>query len=114
MSFAFTMPPDGEGERWDYSAGTPVRSVERVAALYEVSAVGAPAYSATALAARAGILADAINTGRLPSAGATDTAPADPVGGTSQAARLGTDDQTTRRAAAKWAARLARIRKEHD
>lgn len=115
MSFAFTMPPDGAGERWDYSAGTPVRSVERVAALYEVSAVGAPAYSATALAARAGILADAISTGRLPSAGATDTAPADPVGGTSQAARLGTDDnQTTRKAAAKWAARLARIRKEHD
>ena len=112
MSFAFTMPPDGAGEKWDYSGGVPVRSVERVAALYEVSAVGSPAYTATAIAARSGMLADAIKHGRLPSAGATDAAPDDPVGGTPQAARLGTDDKATRQAAARWAARLARIRKE--
>jgi HK97 family phage prohead protease len=112
MSFAFTMPPEGKGESWDYSGGVPVRSVERVAALYEVSAVGAPAYAATTLAARAAILEDAISSGRLPTAGATDTAPDDPVGGTPQAARLGTDDKATREAAARWRARLARIRKE--
>ena len=112
MSFAFTMPPDGRGEKWDYSGGVPVRSVERVAALYEVSAVGAPAYTATAIAARAGILDDAISSGRLPSAGATDAAPDDPAGGTPQAARLGSDDNAKRKAAAKWAGRLARVRKE--
>ena len=112
MSFAFTMPADGKGEKWDYSGGVPVRSVERVAALYEVSAVGAPAYTATAIAARAGILEDAISSGRLPSAGATAAAPDSPVDGTPQAARLGTDDNATRKAAAKWAGRLARIRKE--
>lgn len=112
MSFAFTMPADGKGEKWDYSGGVPVRSVERVEMLYEVSAVGAPAYSATAIAARAGILEDAITSGRLPSAGATAAAPDSPVDGTPQAARLGTDDNATRKAAAKWAGRLARIRKE--
>jgi HK97 family phage prohead protease len=112
MSFAFTMPADGKGESWDYSGGVPVRSVERVAALYEVSAVGAPAYQHTTLAARAAILEDAISSGRLPTAGATDAAPADPVDGTPQAARLGTDDKATREAAARWRARLARIRKE--
>ena len=112
MSFAFTMPADGRGEKWDYSGGVPVRSVERVAALYEVSAVGAPAYTATAIAARSGILADAISSGRLPSAGATDAAPDDPAGGTPQAARLGSDDNAKRKAAAKWAGRLARVRKE--
>jgi hypothetical protein len=112
MSFAFTMPPDGKGETWDYSGGVPVRSVERVQMLYEVSAVGSPAYTATALSARAGILEDAVNTGRLPSAGATDAAPDDPVGGTPQAARLGSDDKAKREAAARWRARLARVRKE--
>lgn len=112
MSFAFTMPPEGRGEKWDYSGGVPVRSVERVQALYEVSAVGAPAYPATALAARAGILEDAISSGRLHDAGATAAAPADPVDGTPQAARLGTDDKAKREASARWAARLARIRKE--
>ncbi len=112
MSFAFTMPPEGKGEKWDYSGGVPVRSVERVAALWEVSAVGSPAYTATALSARAGILQDAISTGRLPSAGATAAAPDNPVDGTPQAARLGTDDKAKREAAARWRARLARIRKE--
>jgi hypothetical protein len=80
--------------------------------LYEVSAVGAPAYTASTIAARAGILEDAITSGRLPSAGATAAAPDSPVDGTPQAARLGTDDNETRRAAAKWTARLARIRKD--
>jgi len=112
MSFAFSMPTDGTGEVWDYSGGVPVRSVERVGMLYEVSAVGAPAYTASTIAARAGILEDAITSGRLPSAGATDAAPVSPVDGTPQAARLGTDDNETRRAAAKWTARLARIRKD--
>lgn len=114
MSFAFTMPADGKGEKWDYSGGVPVRSVERVQMIYEVSAVGSPAYTATAIAARAGILEDAISSGRLPEAGATAAAPGSPVDGTPQAARLGTDDNATRKAAAKWAGRLARIRKEVD
>ena len=112
MSFAFTMPPDGSGENWDYSGGVPVRSVERVGMLYEVSAVGAPAYTASTIAARAGILDDAISSGRLPDAGAADAAPDSPVDGTPQAASLGTDAHNQRRAAAKWAGRLARIRKE--
>lgn len=113
MSFAFSMPADGTGETWDYSGGVPVRSVERVGALYEVSAVGAPAYISSSIAARAGILEDAISSGRLPLAGATAAAPDIPADGTPQAARLGTDDNATRRAAAaKWSARLARIRKE--
>jgi hypothetical protein len=34
------------------------------------------------------------------------------VDGTPQAARLGTDDKAKREAAARWRARLARIRKE--
>jgi hypothetical protein len=112
MSFAFTMPADGKGERWDYSGGVPMRSVERVEMLYEVSAVGSPAYGQTTLAARAAILEDAITTGRLPSAGATDAAPGQPVGGMPQAARLGSDDKAKREAAARWRARLARMRKE--
>jgi HK97 family phage prohead protease len=112
MSFAFTMPPDGSGENWDYSGGVPVRSVERVGMLWEVSAVGAPAYTASTIAARAGILDDAISSGRLPDAGAADAAPDSPVDGTPQAASLGTDAHNQRRAAAKWAGRLARIRME--
>lgn len=113
MSFAFTMPGDGSGERWDYSAGVPLRTIERVGMLYEVSAVGSPAYTATALSARAAILSDAINTGRLHDAGAADIAPADPVGGQSQGTALGTaSTHDQRRAAAKWAGRLARIRNE--
>lgn len=113
MSFAFTMPGDGSGEKWDYSAGVPLRTIERVGMLYEVSAVGSPAYTATALSARAAILSDAINTGRLHDAGAADIAPADPVGGQSQGTALGTaSTHDQRRAAAKWAGRLARIRNE--
>jgi hypothetical protein len=57
-------------------------------------------------------LQDAISPGRLPSAGATAAAPDNPVDGTPQAARLGTDDKAKREAAARWRARLARIRKE--
>jgi len=113
MSFAFTMPDDGSGESWDYAGGVPLRTIERVGMLYEVSAVGSPAYPATALAARAGILSDAIKYGRLHPAGAAATAPADPVGGSSQGSPLGTATATAnRRAAAKWAGRLARIRNE--
>lgn len=113
MSFAFTMPEDGSGESWDYAGGVPLRTIERVGMLYEVSAVGSPAYPATALAARAGILSDAIKYGRLHPAGAAATAPADPVDGSSQGSPLGTATATAnRRAAAKWAGRLARIRNE--
>lgn len=113
MSFAFTMPTDGSGEKWDYSGGVPLRTIERVGMLYEVSAVGAPAYPATALAARAGILDDAIKHGRLHPAGAAAAAPDEPVGGMSQGDPLGTATATdNRRAAAKWAGRLARIRNE--
>lgn len=113
MSFAFTMPADGSGETWDYSAGVPLRTIERVGMLYEVSAVGAPAYPATALAARAGILDNAIKHGRLHDAGAAAVAPDVSAGGTSQGDPLGTATATdNRRAAAKWAGRLARIRNE--
>lgn len=115
MSFAFTMPQDGSGEDWDYSGGVPLRSVRRVEMLYEVSAVGAPAYTASSIAARAGILDDALMTGRLRSAGATAAAPGFPVDGMPLADSQGTDpvtDNDRRTNAARWAARFARIRNE--
>ena len=48
MSFAFTVPPDGD----DYDAKTHTRTIRRISRLYDVSLVNFPAYVQTSVSAR--------------------------------------------------------------
>ena len=67
MSFAFTVKDD----EWDYTGGMPVRTVRAIDDLFEVSVVAFPAYNDTKVM----MLERALTAGRLPTGGATDTAP---------------------------------------
>lgn len=103
MSFAFTMDEDSD-EDWDYAGGMPVRTIRQVSALWEVSAVGAPAYNETKLA----LVERARHAGRLPElVGATDTAPHE-VGGESPDDEI--RDADPRRSAIYWRAKLTQHR----
>lgn len=54
MSFAFSMPTDGTGEEWSkMEDGTPLRTLTRVGALYDVSPVTRGAYTQPAFSMRA-------------------------------------------------------------
>lgn len=92
MSFAFTVKDDW----WDYTGGTPVRTVREVGDLFEVSVVAFPAYNDTKVA----MLERARTAGRLPLGGATDVAP-ETVGGESHAKSVDPDIR-----AAYWRAQL--------
>jgi len=52
-SFAFTLPTDGSGERWEKSDEYGyIRYITKIEALHDISAVMTPAYSTTELSAR--------------------------------------------------------------
>ncbi|MEI7930058.1 MAG: HK97 family phage prohead protease [Actinomycetes bacterium] len=66
MSFAFTLPEDGSGETWTRSDdGTNLRTISRIEALYDVSAVVRGAYGAPSYDMR-NVLGAAVEAGRLP------------------------------------------------
>ena len=68
MSFAFTLPSDGSGDSWTRSenpSDVPLRTISRVEALFDVSAVTRGAYSEPEFSMRS-VLEGAIEDGRLP------------------------------------------------
>lgn len=74
MSFAFTLPADGTGEEWTRTAdNTPLRTITRVAELYDVAAVTRGAYSAPGFSMR-GVYDAALEHGRLEVEGANPIA----------------------------------------
>ena len=62
MSFGFGVDP--EGEEWSKSNGSQVRTIRKVARLYDVSVVTYPAYSETSVSARS--RANSLDFGKKP------------------------------------------------
>ena len=85
MSFAFTLPEDGSGETWTRTSdGTPLRTITRVAELFDVSCVSRGAYRQPAFSMRS-VIDAAVESGRLPEGeGASPVAQADPAGDSTQ------------------------------
>lgn len=50
-SFAFSLPEDGSGQRWDFSSNPAIRQIVRVN-LHDVAPVDEPAYEATSVSVR--------------------------------------------------------------
>lgn len=77
MSFAFTLPEDGSGETWSrMDDGTPLRTITRMAELFDVAPVTRGAYSAPGFSMRS-VMDDALESGRL--SGGSPVAQANPV-----------------------------------
>lgn len=113
MSFAFTLPADGTGETWTREAdGTNLRTINRVEALYDVSAVVRGAYAAPSFDMRS-VFDAAVEAGRLPmEEGASPVAQDDPAGATSIAGpdQAGVEVQRAEALAVKREDRQRRLR----
>jgi hypothetical protein len=116
MSFRFTL--NKGGDEWDTSNGTPLRTIRRggIKRLYEVTVTPFPAYPES----KASVYERAIESGRLPSARAEDTAaqdnPADGSATEPRADGAGEDRraEVARVRASLWAARLSKHRKNRS
>lgn len=78
MSFAFTLPEDGSGETWSrMEDGTPLRTINRMAEIFDVAPVTRGAYSAPGFSMRS-VMDNALESGRL-EGGSSPVAQVDPV-----------------------------------